>query len=117
MCRQSNLRNRTANAAAAQDSSLHDEEEVGALESFSSAFAEMCAASEVCEPAPTDEPPTSVPEPSEPVANIDHTSTNSASAAASSDDTSPEAAAGLTSLTNTSNPISIDSQHYDRLKG
>ena len=142
MCRQPNQKKPpTATAGAAQHPPTNDTDEAGAVESFSSAFEEMCAVSEVHEPTPMIhcEPVTAVP-PTTSDANVPSSSPNpqdntaepsvAASspnprdssaepsvAASSGDDTGLEAEAGLTSLTSTSPAISIDTQQYDRLKG
>ena len=91
MCRTKPAPKKPADSAGAVRAST-DEDEAGALESFSSAFAEMCAVSET-------EPNATPHEGPEPVSDIN------------------DVAVGLSTLTAKKNPISIDAQHYDGLKG
>ena len=127
MCRQTNQRKPAdAVAGAVQHSSTDVADQAGAVESFSSAYAELCAVSEVSDPAPTisNIPPADqlvaaaetniLPLPSDSPHNSD---AEPNTYVASGDDTILEADVGLVTLTNTSPAISIDTQQYDRMKG
>ena len=123
MCRQQSSRRPPGTVAgAAQRVSTDGADETGAVESFSSAFDEMCAVSDMSDPASMlhDEPADVTasmadvtPSPSKP----QHDPSEPSPAAASGVDPILEAEAGLVSLTNSSPAISIDTQQYDRLKG
>ena len=94
LCRQaakSTPKKLSTSANAVQQDMRDHEEEAGAAESFSSAFAEMCASSDV------------VAEPSASAPTLPTPDT--------------ECAAGLNTLTNKNATISIDAQQHDRLKG
>ena len=127
MCRQpSQRRPPAATAGAAHHSPTVNTDEAGAVESFSSAFDEMCAVSTTCDPSSMsqDESVTALPSTtsdadvtlSSPTPQ-DEGCADPSVAGSSDDDTHLEAEAGLISLTDASPAISIDTQQFDRLKG